>query len=320
MKLLRGFNINLPFEAGCVATIGNFDGVHIGHQAILRRVREEKQHRQLPAVVFLFEPQPAEYFQQLQAPARLYGLREKIHKLRQFDIDYVVCLKFDAQLAAMLPEAFAHTLLNRFNPRCLLVGSDFRFGQHRAGDGQLLTKLAADTRCEVHLFNQFLYNNVRVSSTQIRRLLQMGELSAVLPLLGMPFFFCARVVHGRGIGRTLGIPTANLNIRRKVLPLSGVFAVRVRRQNGELCHGIANLGCRPTLGGGKATLEVHLFQFNQTIYGEWLEVDFLYKLRNEKKFACLDDLVTQIRLDIQQAQSIQDDMPNLAFGESYKSR
>lgn len=299
MKLLRGLQQIEELNAGSVATIGNFDGVHRGHQALLASLREHASRMQLPMVVLLFEPQPGEYFNKQNAPARLYRLREKLNALRQIGVDYVYCLKFDAQLANMLPEAFAEQFIfSRLNIKHLLLGGDFRFGRERRGDLILLKKIAQKWGAVVDTCPNFCVNDARVSSTQIRHALQLGELERAEALLGRPFSICGRVMHGQGIGRKWGVPTANLSIHTGTLPLSGVFCVKVKRQGKPFLAGVANMGNRPTIDGSKNVLEVHLFDFNESLYGERLEVFFLHKLREEIKFSSVDALIAQIHADV----------------------
>lgn len=299
MKLLRGFQQITELNAGSVATIGNFDGVHRGHQALLVLLREQAARLQLPMLVLLFEPQPGEYFNRQNAPARLYRLREKLYALRQIGVDYVYCLKFDAQLANMLPVEFAERFIfSRLNVKHLLLGDDFRFGRERRGDLSLLKEIGHKWNAVVDTCPNFCVDGARVSSTQIRHALQLGELDRAHALLGRPYSLCGRVMHGQGIGRKWGVPTANLSIHRSKLPLSGVFCVNVKRQGKPLLTGVANMGSRPTIDGSKSVLEVHLFDFDESLYGEILEVFFLHKLREEIKFSSVDALIAQIHADV----------------------
>ncbi len=302
MKLLRGFRNFPDFTKGTVTTIGNFDGVHLGHQALLQALNAEATRLQKPSVVILFEPQPAEYFRPEQAPARLTSLREKLAVLKSSRIDYVLCLKFDERLALMPAQIFAENyFFSLLKSSYLLIGKDFRFGKGRAGDSNLLTQLAANYGCRVETFSDFAIKSNRVSSTKIREALAQGELKLAAELLGRTFSLCGRVVKGDGRGRQWGIPTANLGIQRLMLPLKGVFCVQVRRKGGELLKGVANLGSRPTVDGSKNSLEIHLFDFDDNLYGEMLEVFFLHKLRDEVKFSSVDTLIAQIHNDIDSA-------------------
>ena len=304
MKLLRGFQTFTELSAGTAATIGNFDGVHRGHQALLSLLRSQASRMHLPMLVVLFEPQPGEYFRGQQAPARLSSLREKLQMLRQCGVDYVCCLKFDKHLASMLANEYAERFIfSLIKAKFLLIGEDFRFGCDRLGDVALLKRLGSNHSCVVQNFSDYFIDEQRVSSTKIRRALYQGELDSAATFLGRPYSMCGRVVQGDGRGRQWGIPTANLNLHHKTLPLKGVFCVSVVRQGKPTLTGVANIGCRPTIDGSKNVLEVHLFDFDESIYGEILQVCFLHKLRDEMKFSSIDDLIAQIHNDISAAKA-----------------
>ncbi|KGP64172.1 FMN adenylyltransferase [Legionella norrlandica] len=303
MKLLRGSNHFALFDKGAVATIGNFDGVHIGHQHLIKALRVKADKLQLPLVVILFEPQPREYFHKNNAPPRLSSLREKIDILRQCQVDYVYCIKFDENLAQSTASFFArHYLLEGLKIRYLLVGQDFRFGKDRKGDVELLKTLGANYSCEVDVYPDFFIGNEKVSSTKIREALQRGELPQAAKFLGRPYSMCGRVIKGDGRGRQWGIPTANLGMHRLSVPLQGVYVVQVHIHS-KMVTGVANIGTRPTVEGTQNILEVHLFDFNESIYGELLQVIFLHKLRDEVKFTSVDALITQINRDITEAKA-----------------
>ncbi|VEB38423.1 bifunctional riboflavin kinase/FAD synthetase [Legionella cherrii] len=298
MKLLRGIQHFSAFDKGVVATIGNFDGVHLGHQNLLKTLRNKANHLKLPLVLILFEPQPREYFQQEKAPARLSSLREKLDVLRLCQIDYVYCIKFDNALAQTTATEFVRTyLFSILNVKHLLIGEDFRFGKNREGDVSLLMKLGAEQACDVSIYSNFCINEDRISSTRIRMALQHGDMNTAAKYLGRLYSICGRVLHGDGRGRQWGIPTANLALHRTALPLQGVFVVQVRIAS-KIVYGVANVGRRPTVDGSKNILEVHLFDFEQSIYGELLQVFFLHKLRDEVKFTSVDALIAQIYDDI----------------------
>lgn len=304
MKLLRGLDKVPNFAHGAVATIGNFDGVHLGHQALLAALRAQADKENLPMVVLLFEPQPGEYFRGEQAPARLTSLREKLNILRLCKVDYVCCLKFNEVLAIMPAQSFAkHYFFSLLQVKYLLIGEDFRFGQGRNGDVQLLKEMGDKAGCTVQAFPDFSIDDNRVSSTKIRDALSQGHLKRASELLGRTFSLCGRVVKGDGRGRQWGIPTANLTMHRVSLPLKGVFCVQVRREKGKCLQGVANLGSRPTVDGTKNILEIHLLDFDESLYGEMLQVFFLHKLRDEVKFSSVDTLIAQIHADIAAAKS-----------------
>ncbi|RUQ89444.1 bifunctional riboflavin kinase/FAD synthetase [Legionella septentrionalis] len=298
MKLLRGLQDMPALCAGTVLTIGNFDGVHRGHQALLNELRSEARRLQLPLTVILFEPQPGEYFQGSAAPARLATLREKINELKKYGVDYVYCLKFNRDLALMPPAEFAEKIIfSLLQAKYILIGRDFRFGKERGGDVALLQELAKKWNSTVEMFPDFATAGERISSTKIRQALAENQLERAAEFLGRRYAMCGRVVPGNGLGRQWGIPTANLCLNRRSLPIRGVFCVYVQRK-GRLFPAVANLGCRPTVDGVRNLLEIHLLDFNEMIYGEILQVIFLHKLRDESKFSSLDALIAQIKQDI----------------------
>lgn len=300
MKLFRGLE-TVPAifaENGTVATIGNFDGVHKGHQALLAQLRTQAKAYQLPLVVFLFEPQPSEFFYGQNAPVRLSSLREKLALLSSCQVDFVFCLKFNEKLAKLSAPAFAKKyFFTSLQVKYLLVGEDFRFGFQRTGNIELLQAIGVEKNCKVEVFPDFYINDERVSSTRVRQALAQGDFKLVSTLLGRNFSLCGPVIRGEGRGRQWGIPTANLNLLRPSLPLSGVFCVEVFVK-GTKFFGAANIGTRPTVNGMKSRLEVHLLDCNQDLYGEMLEVIFLKKLREEVKFYSVEDLINQIKQDI----------------------
>jgi riboflavin kinase / FMN adenylyltransferase len=305
MKLLRGLDKILPFKNGTVATIGNFDGVHLGHQALLATLQRQADKLKLPMVVLLFEPQPNEYFHGQQAPARLASLREKLNVLKLCKVDYVCCLKFNTALSLMPARSFAmHYFFSSLQVKYLLIGEDFHFGQGRKGDVQLLSEIGNKSGCLVQTFPNFSIKNDRVSSTKIRDALAHGKLAQAAEFLGRTFSLCGRVIKGEGRGKQWGIPTANLNMQRLILPLKGVFYVKVQRAKGEWLEGVANLGSRPTVDGKKNSVEIHLLDFDERLYGEMLQVFFLHKLREEVKFLSVDALIAQIHHDIAAAKQL----------------
>jgi riboflavin kinase/FMN adenylyltransferase len=303
MNLLRGVQHFSAFDEGSVLGIGNFDGLHLGHQHLIRTLRDKANYLGLPLVIVLFEPQPREYFQKDKAPARLSSLREKLDALQACQVDYVYCSKFNASLARTSAEDYARTyLFSLLNAHYILIGEDFHFGKNREGDVSLLQRLGKDYGCIVDVYPPFCIDNERISSTHIRTFLQKGDLITAAHYLGRTYSICGRVVRGDGRGRQWGIPTANLALHRYSLPLGGVFVVQVRVLS-QLVYGVANVGCRPTLDGSKNILEVHLFDFEQVLYGELMQVFFLHKLRDEVKFTSVDSLIAQIFDDIARAKA-----------------
>ncbi|MCP5291701.1 bifunctional riboflavin kinase/FAD synthetase [Nitrosomonas sp.] len=288
-------------------TIGNFDGVHLGHQAILSRLKETADKLGIAACVMTFEPHPREFFAPDQAPTRLTSFREKLLQLARSKVDYVRVYRFNYDFAKISPEAFIERILNHeLSVRWLLIGDDFRFGARRAGDFALLEALSAQNGFEVEKMPSFLIGDQRVSSSQIRKMLDSGDLHTAQRFLGRPFSISGRVIDGDKLGKKLGFPTANIQIRHNRPPVSGIFAVNVygavQANPSVVLQGVASLGVRPTVHkNGKPVLEVHLFNFDQSIYGHHLQVDFLHKLRDEEKYPDLETLVHQIRKDIEHA-------------------
>jgi len=302
MELIRGVYNLRPRHRGCVATIGNFDGVHLGHQAVIGQLAEQASARKFPAAVILFEPQPQEFFQPATAPGRLMRLRDKLMALRRYSVDRVLCLRFGTRLAAMSAEDFVRQILiDGLGVRYLVVGDDFRFGRNRAGDFAMLQKAGAQSGFPVAPMHTFSVDGARVSSTRIRDALAAGHLAQAVRLLGRSVRISGRVAHGDKRGRTIGIPTANIHLHRNATPLRGVYAVEVFGLEGEPLAGVANVGTRPTVDGTRMLLEVHLFDFDRDIYGRHVSVDFLHKLRDEQRFASFDELKVRIYQDIDEA-------------------
>ncbi len=301
-KIIRGF-YNLPKSpSGCVATIGNFDGVHLGHQAVLSQLAMKGDMLGLPAVAITFEPQPNEYFSPDKAPARLSRFREKVEILRSYSIQQLCVLRFNQKLAQMTADDFIQKLIvDGLNIKYLVVGDDFKFGKDRQGDFALLQQAGEKNGFQVVNMHTFSIDNMRVSSTRVRKALNSGDLMLAEKLLGRPYRMSGRVAHGDKRGRTMGFPTANIHLHRCKVPLNGVYAVQLFGVDGEPIQGVANVGVRPTVGADKALLEVHLFDFNREIYGEHVQVYFLKKIRDEQRFSNLDALIAQIQLDCQQA-------------------
>ncbi|MEE3609225.1 bifunctional riboflavin kinase/FAD synthetase [Avibacterium paragallinarum] len=303
MRLLRGLN-HLPpaLQQGCALTIGNFDGVHLGHQAVLRHLREKATALSLPMVVMLFEPQPSEYFMGDKAPPRLMRLRDKLSALADLGVDYVVRIKFDRAFASLSAEQFIQEyLVQRLKVKFLSIGDDFRFGAGRQGDFALLQQAGEKYGFTVEDNCSFQLNEQRISSTAIRQALAEDDLALAQQLLGKPYCIYGRVVQGNKLGRTIGFPTANIRLQRQVNPVKGVYAVKVKLPNGAEYKGVANIGRRPTINGVKQLLEVHLFDFRQDIYGQPLQVELCDKIRDEVKFPSFDALKEQIAKDVEVA-------------------
>ncbi len=302
MQFIRGIHNLAADHPGCVATIGNFDGIHLGHQAVIGQLSEEAADRNLPSVLISFEPTPMEYFQPDKSPARLTRLREKLQVLRRFTIDKILCLAFNKSLANMPAELFIKDILvDRLKVRYLVVGDDFRFGKNRQGDFAMLQQGGEQFGFQVVNMHTFAIDGERVSSTRIRRALDAGDLGKAERLLGRAYRMSGRVAHGEKLGRQLGFPTANINLHRKATPLQGIFVVEVFGLEGEPLGGVASLGTRPTINGKTILLEVYIFDFDQDIYGKHLQVSFLHKLRDEVKYTTLDALKVQIQKDVDAA-------------------
>jgi riboflavin kinase/FMN adenylyltransferase len=299
MRLISGLRAIDALASGSVVTIGNFDGVHLGHQRVIEKLAEQGRARNLPVVVILFEPQPLEFFFPEQAPARLTRLREKVCQLARLPVDFVQLLRFDRALADLPPEVFIQRILvDQLRVRLLVVGDDFRFGKARSGDFATLQAAGDRNGFEVCDTASVLLDGERVSSTLVRHLLVSGELPAVEKLLGRPYSICGRIRPGDQRGRTIGFPTANIEMARKNAPLLGVFAVTMMGLECAPVPGVANVGIRPTVQGiRKLLLETHLFGFDGDLYGRCVEVRFHRKLRDERKFADLAELQTQIERD-----------------------
>ena len=306
MQLVRGLHNLRQAHRGCVATIGNFDGVHLGHQAVFARLCELGRRLGEPATVVTFEPQPQEYFVPEAAPARLTRFREKVAAIRATGVDRLLVLEFGARLAAMPAEAFvADLLVGTLGIRHLYVGDDFRFGQGRRGDVALLRQAGERHGFAVDRLDTVAHENARISSSRIRAALDEGDFATAAACLGRPYRICGRVVHGRKLGRGIGFPTANVDLHRRVSPVRGVFAVQVHGIDRAPLPGVANVGNRPTVdGGSQDRLEVHLFDFARDVYGAHVEVEFVRKIREERKFPSFEDLRRQIELDARAAREI----------------
>ena len=304
MEIIRGIHNLRPRHHGCVVSIGNFDGVHLGHQQVLGQLAVQSGVYNLPTLLVTFEPYPQEYFAPERTPPRLTRFREKVEILRRYSVDRLLCLPFDERMAHMTPEAFIEQLLvARLGVRYLVIGDDFRFGYERRGDFAMLRAAGAVHGFPVVNLHTFCLDHARVSSTRVRDALSQGDLDGASILLGRPYRMVGRVAHGDKRGRSIGVPTANLFLHRRTAPLAGVYVVEMFGVPGEPQLGVANIGTRPTVGGEQALLEVHLLDFSGDIYGLHVEVDFLHKIRDERRFSSFDDLRTQIASDIRAARA-----------------
>jgi riboflavin kinase/FMN adenylyltransferase len=305
MELIRGIHNLRERHRGCVATIGNYDGVHRGHQHMIAAVRARASALGVPTVVITFEPTPREFFEGPAAPSRLTRLREKLEALSLYGMDRVVALSFDRRMQGLGADEFVDRLLVRgLGVRHMVVGHDFHFARRREGSIGTLRAAGEAHGFTVEEVGQFLLDGERVSSSLVREALNRGDLERATRLLGRPYRMAGRVRLGKKLGRTLGYPTANLALQRKVVPLWGIFAVRVSGA-GLVDHpAVSSLGTRPTVNGTDPLLEVHLFDYDGNLYGQHLDVDFVARLRDERKFESLDALVEQMHRDAAAARAI----------------
>ena len=313
MYLIRGkhnlelFNSVFP-DVKLSGTIGNFDGLHLGHQAILDKIKNNAKKHNAKTIVFFTEPHAAEYFaksrdKDSEAPPRISPWREKFKLLKKHNIDFAFFLKFNNSLRTMSPEAFISDILDSINLVSFTVGDDFRFGQDRKGDTALLREWGDKKNILIENTETILFEGERISSTRIRNAILGNNFILAENLLGRPYTFSGKIVHGQHLGRTINVPTANIWLPKQKLPIKGVYAVECILE-GQTYSGIANMGIRPTVGGNKPVLEIHLFKFNKDIYSKRLTVRFIQKIRDEKKFDNLGMLKLQIQKDISKAINI----------------
>ena len=305
MEVIRGWHNVRPEHHGCVATIGNFDGVHLGHRALIDQLAALGRERDAPTTLVTFEPQPLEFFAGENAPPRLTRLREKLTALHALPLDRVALLRFDARLCAMSPVEFVESfLVAGLGVRVVVAGGDFRFGYRGEGNFDLLLSLGERHGFEVVRRETCRVRGGRVSSSWIRDALANDELEIARELLGRPYTVSGRVAHGDRRGRTIGFPTLNIAIARRRPALRGVYAVRVAGLESRELDGVANLGTRPTVDGSGVVLEVHVFDWSGDAYGRCIDVGFVAKIRDERKFDSFDALKSQIGRDSARAREI----------------
>jgi len=306
MRLIRHIN-DMPFSKlrdGGVVTIGAYDGLHLGHEQLLSRVRAASDELGLPSIVMSFEPTPKEFFAAASPPARLMRFREKFDALAAHGIDLFFCPRFDAQMRDISATAFIRRILiHGLCARHIVIGDDFRFARKREGMLEHLQRASRALGYEVEQVPSIEVDGIRVSSTEIRESLWDGELQRATALLGRPYRMSGKIVMGKKVGRTLGFPTANVDLRRRQSAVMGIFAVRVQGLVGGPQDAVASVGTRPTFGGDKPILEVHLFDFDDDIYGEYIHVDFIARLRSEEKYDQVEELVAQMHRDADNAKS-----------------
>ena len=298
MQLIRGLhNLTRPLSAS-VVTIGNFDGIHLGHQQVLEQLKAVASEYQLPSTVIIFEPQPIEFFAPARAPKRLARFREKLDYLKSKQIDYLLCLKFDRALADLYAEEFVKQILvDRLNIRHLVIGDDFRFGKNRSGDFQFLQECGKKYGFIVENTDTLLVDDSRVSSTRIRESIQSDDFEQAAKLLGRPYTLSGKIAHGKKLGRELGFPTINIKMGDNTLIVKGIFAVSVKGIDNRVLPGVASIGTRPTVDGVDTILEVFILDFDQDVYGYCVDVEFLHKIRDEEKFESLEELSLHIEQD-----------------------
>lgn len=292
MEIFRHFE-KQPFE--CVMTVGNYDGIHLGHQALINHVITYAKKERYHSAVMTFEPHPREFFDSISAPSRIISLREKLEFFDSLGINRVHVIRFDADFAKISAVEFTNILKNNLNVKRVVLGKDFRFGQNREGGVEMLKNAGI----EILVADEFMINHERVSSSLVRESLSHGDFKKVNLLLGRPYAISGKVIHGDKRGREIGFPTANIHMFHERPPLRGVFAVKL-----DDSFGVANLGIRPTVSGlSQLNLEVHVFDFSADLYGKHVHVTFLKKLRDEKKFNNVNELKLQIEIDIANAKS-----------------
>lgn len=307
MRLVRHIS-NLPFDElrnGSALTIGAYDGLHLGHEQLLGRVAAAAKQKGLPAVVMSFEPTPKEFFSASSPPARLMRFREKFDALAGHGIDIFYCPRFAEQMRDITADAFIRRILiHGLCARHIVVGDDFQFARKREGTLQLLQRAGSALGYVIEQVPSIIVDGVRVSSTAIREALWSGDLPRATALLGRPYRMSGKIVMGDKVGRTLGFPTANVDLRRRQSAVMGIFAVRVNGLPGGSKDAVASVGTRPTFAGTKPLLEVHIFDLDEDIYGEYIHVDFIARLRSEIKYDEVEELVAQMHRDADNARSI----------------
>jgi riboflavin kinase/FMN adenylyltransferase len=315
MQLVRGLHNLKPEHRNCAVTIGNFDGVHHGHQALLRLLSEKARGNNIPSTLMSFDPLPHEYFSKSKPAPRLTSARERYTLIAELDEslrpDMLLILRFDDALAQLSAEEFvSKVLVDALAVKAVVIGDDFRFGKGRTGDYDYLKAAGNKHGFEVLALSTHSVDNMRVSSTGIRQALLDDRLSDAERMLGKPYRICGRVAHGDKRGRTIGFPTANIRLNRPAIPLSGVYSVTMCSPELGDVQGIANIGKRPTVDGVRDQLEVHLFDFEKNIYGMNICVSFHHKIRDEKKFDSFELLKQQIALDCVRARELHETMNN----------
>jgi len=297
MEIIRGLHSLQKHHKGNVVTVGNFDGVHLGHQEIIKQLKKHASKFGVPLTVITFHPNPQEFFAPETAPAKLTRFHDKMRLLEEYGVDRVLNIPFSASLAQLEADDFIKNILvDGLDTKHLVIGDDFRFGKNRKGDFKLLQNAGESYEFSIEATPTYCVENERVSSTRIRQAMARGDLSLAEKLLGRTFNISGHVAHGDKRGRIIGFPTANIRLKQQIAPTNGVYAVKITGLDNEY-SGVANIGVRPTVDGSQYLLEVHLFNFDQTIYNKRINVHFEEFIRTEQKFDDLDTLVEQIKQD-----------------------
>jgi riboflavin kinase/FMN adenylyltransferase len=317
MQLIRGLANLRPRHHGSVITVGSFDGLHLGHQGVIARLRAQSEQHGVPSTVVTFEPTPKEFFRPEQAPPRLMRLREKAEALAALGVDRFMVIHFNAALAAMSADEFARAVMVRgLGVRHVVVGAGFHFGRERSGTLDSLHDIGAQHGFAVEAVTPVEQDGARVSSTAIRAALAASDFPRAARLLGRPYRIAGRVIAGQRLGRTLGFATANLRLYRRASPVAGIFAVRVHGVRAGTVDGVASLGTRPTVNGVEPLLETHVFDFAGDLYGRHIAVEFVAKIRDEVRFPDLDSLVVQMHDDARRARALLVEHPADGPGDS----
>jgi len=305
MELIRGLHNLRPRHRGCVATIGAFDGVHLGHQAVIAHLQEKAAQYDLPSVIIVFEPLPREYFAPLEAPARIMSFAEKYRAIEALGVDRILRIHFNDQLRGMTAQRFVDEIfVAALNVRFVVLGDDFRFGADRQGDLAFIKQQGERYGYSAGPTSTFAMEGERVSSTRIRQALESADFATAEALLGRPYSISGKVIYGKQLGRKIGVPTANIELHRLRAPLSGVYTVTVKGAGLDGAQGVANVGVRPTVDDSiHANLEVHLLDRDVDLYGQHIRVTFLHKLREEIKFDSIEELKMNIAKDIDQTRA-----------------
>jgi len=298
MELIRGLH-NLKKQPGCILTIGNFDGIHLGHQVILKKLVSKSKKMRLPSLVVSFSVTPETFFG--RPKARLSSFRDKHLFLESMGVDKHLLIRFNREFSELSASSFINqVLVEKIGVKHCFIGDDFRFGKGRLGDFSMLKAASHENNYTIEKLNSVLLDGLRVSSSAVRNFLTDGNFTGAEKFLGRPFSISGKIAHGDKLGRTIGFPTANISIHRKLSPVLGVYSVLVKLKS-KTYNGVCNVGKRPTLGGKKTLLEVFIFDFNEEVYGEYATVIFKQKCREEKKFESFDELKKQIKKDVEKS-------------------